>query len=109
MYHKYGNTFPQTYPPINILNHFIGSSDLYNKDLRSITYRFPMKLPFVINEDDKTTFEPAMTITEITFLIDSKDNKKLRLDAFASSDFLYVDCGIYTINRRNTNSHSKYT
>ena len=78
MYHKYGNTFPQTYPSINILNHFIGSSDLYNKDLRSITYRFPMKLPFVINEDDKTTFEPAMTITEITFLIDSKDNKKLR-------------------------------
>ena len=23
MYHKYGNTFPQTYPAINILNHFI--------------------------------------------------------------------------------------
>ena len=68
-----------------------------------------MKLPFVINEDDKTTFEPVIIITEITFQIDSKDNKKLRLDAFTSSDFLYVDCGIYTINRRNTNSHSKYT
>ena len=91
MYHKYGNTFPQTHPAINILNHFIGNSDLYNKDLRSITYRFPMKLPFLINEDDKTTFEPVITVTEITFQIDSKDNKKLRLDAFTSSDFFYEE------------------
>ena len=68
-----------------------------------------MKLPFVINEDDKTTFEPVITVTEITFQIDSKDNKKLWLDAFISSDFLYIDCRIYTINMRNTNSHSKYT
>ena len=50
-----------------------------------------MKLPFVINEDDKTTFEPVITITEITFQIDNKDNKKLWLDAFASSDFLYEE------------------
>ena len=78
MYHKYVNIFPQTYPAINILNRFISNSDLYNKDLRFITYRFPMKLPFVINEDDKTTFEPVITITEITFQIDRKDNKKLR-------------------------------
>ena len=40
---------------------------------------------------DKTTFEPVITITEITYQFDSKDNKKLRLDAFASSDFLYEE------------------
>ena len=56
-----------------------------------------MKLPFVINEDDKTTFEPVITVTEITFQIDSKDNKKLRLDVFASSDLLYVVFGMYLI------------
>ena len=82
-----------------------------------------MKLPFVINEDDKTTFEPVITITKITFQIDSKDNRKLRLDAFASSDFLYVDCGMYLIytpltggtqtviastHRKNKNTLNKY-
>ena len=40
---------------------------------------------------DKTTFEPVITVTEITFQIDNKDNKKLRLDAFTSSDFFYEE------------------
>ena len=100
MLHKYNNNngnaaVSKEYPSINIFDHFVSGSDLYGKDLRSITYRFPMELPFVINEDNTNMFKPIITIADITFNIDIKDDKKLRLNAFVDSDFLYVDVGLY--------------
>jgi len=90
--------------PINIKNLYFMNhlkktiGDLYNKPLDDITYIIPMNEPIVIEE--KNNLEPInqlITYKNITFVIDEKDNKKLKIIGYIQSDFSLIDASIYLI------------
>ena len=96
MLYKYKNNIDSMLKTkISMLQHIKNSNELYNKDLRDITYAFPIERAFVINEDDKSKYVASNPIAEMTFVIEEKDSKKIQINAFAISDFIYVDLGIY--------------
>lgn len=104
---RYNNKEPSTHPKISIMRHLTHPNEIFNKDLQTITYTFPLQREFVINEDDKNKYIPSVSIAEITFVVEEKDNKKLQLNGMAISNFLFVDCGLYLTYTPNGNKESK--
>ena len=104
MLDKYNNKFDKDGYPLktkkfNFMSHLIKTiGDFYNKPLEDITYIIKTELP--INIEEKKNLEPVnqlLTFKNLTFIIEEKDNKKLKIIGYIQSDFLFVDASIYLI------------
>ena len=104
MLDKYNNKFDKDGYPLktkkfNFMSHLIKTiGDFYNKPLEDITYIIKTELP--INIEEKKNLEPVnqlLTFKNLTFIIEEKDNKKLKIIGYIQSDFLFIDASIYLI------------
>ena len=93
------NGYPLNMKKINFMNHLTKTmGDLYNKPLDEITYIIKTENPIKVEE--KKNLQPInqlVTFQNLTFVINQKDNKKLKIIGYVQSDFTFIDASIYLI------------